>query len=506
MGQRQTMNALRAPAVGLSVGRSAGARVALGIGLAAFLVACGWVVSTHDVLVLGGLILACVFAATVLVENAVLYVLPLTLVLPSLGLMVPGLYAILVWDAFTIGFAGGVIARRVLTRRAVLTVDPWFRRLLLLFIAVAAASLIQGALAGAGVFMKGLKEVIRLVELAVVLFALAGELTSEDRILILARNVVLAGFASAVIALACYFWLPDFLHNLLSLKPVYVLLGTFRLRLVSTAGNVAETGQFFLMMLGFSVLYLFRASARARPLALVAVGVFLAAIFLTYNKGSWLALLVGLGIAVVRGGWRHRVPAALAVIVALAAVLVLVRARDDQKADIFATDLERVSRSSGSIRIQRWLALSNILTRQPVFGVGYNTFAYLYGEYSVEPGAGRPYGHPHNLFADVLAGTGLVGFAVFMAMGLRLARLARSNYAQAPSRRLRDLSFTLYIIFWFFIGGNMATSFLFKPDHPAFLMTAVAAMILAIHRLPDEAAPQDAPSPPSRNRNGRRPV
>ena len=501
------MNPLRAPAGDLPFALSPRLRAALALALAVVLVLFGWLVSAHSVVALAALVFAAVFAAIVLIEDSVLYALPFVLILPNLGVMIPGLYAVLIWDAFTVGFFGGVIARRVLTGRAVVTIDPWFRRLLFLFVAIAAASLIQGVLAGAGVFMKGLKEVIRLVELTLFLVALASELTSEDRVLVLARNVVVAGVVSLVIALSCYVWFPDFIHQLMTLKRVYVLLGTYRLRMVSTAGDVAETAQFFLMMLGIAGYFAFRGAARARPLGLLAAGGFLVAVFLTYNKGTWLALLVGMGIAIVRGGSRHRGPAVLAVVLVLAAVLLLFQVRDEENVDILASDLAHVTRSSGLIRIQRWFALQNVLTRHPLLGVGYNTFAYIYGEYSTEPGAGRPYGHPHNLFADILAGTGLVGFSAFMMMGLRLARLARRNTAEAPTPRLRDLSFTLYVVLWFFLAGNMATSYLFKPEHPAFLMAMVAAMILAIHRLALAAGPPAPDTPPASGRlRGTRPV
>ena len=473
------MNPLRAPAGDLPFALSPRLRAALALALAVVLVLFGWLVSAHSVVALAALVFAAVFAAIVLIEDSVLYALPFVLILPNLGVMIPGLYAVLIWDAFTVGFFGGVIARRVLTGRAVVTIDPWFRRLLFLFVAIAAASLIQGVLAGAGVFMKGLKEVIRLVELTLFLVALASELTSEDRVLVLARNVVVAGVVSLVIALSCYVWFPDFIHRLMTLK----------------------------RMLGIAGYFAFRGAARARPLGLLAAGGFLVAVFLTYNKGTWLALLVGMGIAIVRGGSRHRGPAVLAVVLVLAAVLLLFQVRDEENVDVLASDLAHVTRSSGLIRIQRWFALQNVLTRHPLLGVGYNTFAYIYGEYSTEPGAGRPYGHPHNLFADILAGTGLVGFSAFMMMGLRLARLARRNTAEAPTPRLRDLSFTLYVVLWFFLAGNMATSYLFKPEHPAFLMAMVAAMILAIHRLALAAGPPAPDTPPASGRpRGTRPV
>jgi O-antigen ligase len=487
------VNRIRLPGSAAGQTPSPGARVAAALLAAGFLVGAGWLVSANRFGLLTALLVATGFVAVVLIEDAVLIALPLAMILPNLGLDVPGPFAVLMWDAFAAGFVGGVVARRVLRRRPLLVVDPWFRRLLLLFVGVAAASLLQGVLGGAGVLLSGLKEWIRLVELALLVVALSGELSTTQRVLALARNLLIAGVASLAIALVAHFWFADPFYRVMTLERTYVLLGAFRLRMISTAGNVAETGMFFLMLAGMAAYFARRGPAAARPLALLATAAFLTAVALTYNKGTWLALPVGLGMVVLRGGMRRRGIALAGIAVLFAVGLLFVRVPAGGEVGGFATDLAAVTRSSGLLRFQRWLALQNVLTRHPLLGVGYNTFAHVYGEYSIEPGAGHPYGHPHNLYVDVLAGTGLLGFAAFAAMGARLLRLSVRNLRDVRDPRLRALSLALHGVLWFFLAGNLATSFLYKPVHPAYLTATVAAMVLAIRRLgasdPGAAAP-----------------
>jgi O-antigen ligase len=105
------------------------------------------------------------------------------------------------------------------------------------------------------------------------------------------------------------------------------------------------------------------------------------------------------------------------------------------------------------------------------------------------------------MFVDVLTGTGLVGFSVFMLFIGRLWKQMRANMAAPLSPDLQALSRGIFMTFLFFLGSGLFDSFLFKLHHSSYLIVTTFAMSTAIRRLRDgtlsdpEAAP---PLPPER--------
>lgn len=462
--------------------------------VAAGLIALGLLLADLRFGILLGLILLSGFILMITVEQAILYALPLAILLPNIGLDIPGPFAVLMWDAFTVAFVGGALLRAVLTRSSAVAADPWFRKMVLMYLAIAALSLVGLSFRAPQHLMFGIKELLRFTELFLLLLVLVRVLDSKQRIMLLVRNLVIAGAAFLSISLIAHFWLTDQLYQLVVLEKNYVLLGSFRLRMASTAGNVSVTGMVLLILFGLTMFYVTEKNLRIRLTAsLLALGL-LIGIVMTYNKGTWQAIFLGTMIAILRSRSRLRFLFISVLAISLAAVFILYQVRTDGPVNVIITDLANVSLSSGIVRVQRWLSLGNVLTDRPLLGVGYNCFAYLLGEYSTQPGWGPQYGHPHNLYVDVAASTGIIGFAFFFLAGLRLMRLAVANIKETADQTLGKLSFYVRLCLWYFLAGNLTSSFFFKPVHPAVLFFTLAAITLAIHRLnhrqndPDQSA------------------
>jgi hypothetical protein len=75
-------------------------------------------------------------------------------------------------------------------------------------------------------------------------------------------------------------------------------------------------------------------------------------------------------------------------------------------------------------RLALWRAALRMWAAQPVLGVGPDNFRLLYGRYSNLRTA-DPRVHSNNMYIEVLAGTGLLGFAALLWGGVRTARAAR---------------------------------------------------------------------------------
>lgn len=431
-----------------------------------------------------GLFILLIFFLLFFSEKSVYYILPLLFVMPNRGMDIPGPFAVLMWDFFTVGFFGGLMVRRFLAKKKLLTMDSWTQRLLFLFIILAAESVFLGGLNNPSIFMFGFKEIIRLLELSLVIIGMTAILDTEEKIIFLVRNLVIASAFSLTLALLGHFVITDIFYPVIELQEQYVLLGTYRMRMASTAGNVAQTGIYFLMSMGLAAFWFKRQGIfKSGILALVLVVALSFGILLTFNKGTWMAAFTGVAIMLYYSKIRFQRLLLILAFVALLGVVIFYQIQTEGQFSVIATDLSTVVKRSGTVRIQRWLALGNVLTSHPLLGMGYNCFAFLYGEYAVEEVASNLYGHPHNMYVDIMAGTGLLGFTAFILLGIRLFMLSLRNMKNAATSSLRSLSFFIHLNLWFFFAGNMTASFLFKPVHPANLMAVFAGIILAIQNI-----------------------
>ena len=72
-------------------------------------------------------------------------------------------------------------------------------------------------------------------------------------------------------------------------------------------------------------------------------------------------------------------------------------------------------------RLVLWSAAMRMWFERPLFGVGPDNFRLLYGRY-ISLRSADPRIHSNNMYVEVLAGTGLVGFGAFLWLGIRSAR------------------------------------------------------------------------------------
>jgi O-antigen ligase len=149
-----------------------------------------------------------------------------------------------------------------------------------------------------------------------------------------------------------------------------------------------------------------------------------------------------------------------------------------------AVDFVHYSRASAESRLVRWVSAGNAILDQPLLGVGFNNYAFLYGRYSVVEGINRQlYGSPHNMFVDIVTGTGVLGFLVFMTVIVRLYLQLRDNMNAVLPSDLKQLSRGIFLAYIFFLGSGLFDSFLFKVHHSSYLIVATWAMGSAIRRL-----------------------
>ncbi len=141
--------------------------------------------------------------------------------------------------------------------------------------------------------------------------------------------------------------------------------------------------------------------ARALRLCLPILGV---ALLLTFSRGAFLGLIVGLAVLFVFIGWRNARGSMLALGIGAVALVALALAG-------FA--VVRAGSDSLGLRQLIWRSTLAMIRDHPAFGVGLDQFLTQYSPRYIQPAAWdeRFTSHPHNLFLDFWVRLGIMGLA-----------------------------------------------------------------------------------------------
>ena len=203
---------------------------------------------------------------------------------------------------------------------------------------------------------------------------------------------------------------------------------SYQLRDAGPLGYAGENGmgafqaEFIIFLIGLAIF----AKKPVLKLGLLAIALYsLYCLELTFSRGAYLGFLVGLLVlglikerkllallAVILVGWQSFVPPAVT-------ERVMMTRQDDGELD-----------PSAEVRVTIWQDALQLFGEDPVFGTGFNTYAYM-GRY-------RGYTDTHNYYVKVLIETGLLGLLVFLwllgaacKMSWRLFRVAKDPLISA---------------------------------------------------------------------------
>lgn len=141
----------------------------------------------------------------------------------------------------------------------------------------------------------------------------------------------------------------------------------------------------------------------------VGLGILGLSLVMTFTRGLWIAL--ALAIVVMAGAVSRKffMRTATALLIFVAAIYLFspqIRARVDKLVHLD---------NSNSQRIQIWKANWAMFQDKPLLGVGYEQNSSFVQEYNVRLFGKEGFvGHAHNHFIQILAGTGVFGFAFFL--------------------------------------------------------------------------------------------
>jgi O-antigen ligase len=150
---------------------------------------------------------------------------------------------------------------------------------------------------------------------------------------------------------------------------------------------------------------------------------FLATLFLTYSRGGWLALVIGvpaLFAVRIRPGQRRLVVTVSAVLVVAVVVAGVALARSfSSPTEVPATGAARLRTLSGSSRADYWRVASGTVEDEPLLGSGAGSFRRRWYRHRPVP---QPATDAHSLYLETLAELGPLGLALLLAaLGVPLA-------------------------------------------------------------------------------------
>ncbi len=425
-----------------------------------------------------------IFFAIFFRPESLTVLIPIAFCVPNFGLDIPGPWAITVEDAFIMMVFGATVSRNILLKLPIIRFDTPIAKPLLVLWAVAMVSLVKTALISPENLIIIIKELMRLTLMTALFFSLLDVVQTRQRVMGVIKWLLVLSIPMALVSWYIYLTNSPFFYHILTMKPAYIFYKTNILRMISIAGSTSYTGLYYALMIAlawtFPGLDKGRAPRLVRPLLIALLA---SCLVMTFNRGTWVGVLLGVAVIMFTGGLsRRKITFAIFI---LLGVGVLASAQFFSQFDVEAKAgiVIELSRSSGMARIIRWISSLNVILQEPILGVGYNNYAFVYGNYSIQEGLTRVYGSPHNMYVDILTGLGLAGFACFSAFLFRLWQMHADNLRNAGDADLKRIATGLFVALIFYLGSSAFDSFLFKPHHTSFIIVILWALSAAIYNI-----------------------
>ena len=159
----------------------------------------------------------------------------------------------------------------------------------------------------------------------------------------------------------------------------------------------------------------------------------------TYTRGAWLAGLVG-GLFVIAVRSKRLLAATVVGLVLFFNGLLFVHPNLRYR----FTTISETQFQSNSDRMTIWGANWEIFKDYPILGVGYGENERLIGNYYDRLHIQGQLGHAHNTFMQFLAGTGIIGFSLYLFVILFFGILTWREYKKAQTPLAKGLFLGLF--------------------------------------------------------------
>jgi O-antigen ligase len=329
----------------------------------------------------------------------------------------------------------------------------------ILALAVAYAGVLVVSAWGAGNFTEALREVIKWIELPVLLLV-ASALIGRKQAQWVVAALLVGAIAQALLGLYQFAFAvgPDY----------FVILGRF-MRAYGSFGQPNPFGGYLGLALPVALSMALWAwqeivrAPRARWQALAWGGFFSAAtviiaggLLASWSRGAWLGAAAGVLVVLVLNSRTAALLNAVTALLLLTALLLgafspnvvptpITARLADVPAYFGLTDVlsQPVTDENFSVveRLAHWVAAQRMWEQAPWLGVGPGNYATVYPQVRL-PQWEEPLGHAHNIYLNVAAETGLAGLAAYAALMVTVfvwlgRQIAKAKGAAGPWSRWR---------------------------------------------------------------------
>lgn len=252
------------------------------------------------------------------------------------------------------------------------------------------------------------------------------------------------------------------------------------------------SGHYFVQAIALTVgAYFSPPFRKIRALLLPAMVILLIALFLTLTRAAWLAFFFLLMLCLFFSNIpkRYLIYGGIAVgtIVSFAFIVLSADTFGIMLKSRLATDVQSANLSIGSIafRILLWQSAWELFLQNPILGIGFDNFVVLNAltpSFPIVRALGGADLYVHNIYLEILAEMGLVGFAVFAMLIVvtykRIAYLLR--HMKQHEYRFLLLGYGGVLSLWFFMGLSEAA--LYTPVTAIFFFFLLG-IISGIHKI-----------------------
>jgi len=247
------------------------------------------------------------------------------------------------------------------------------------------------------------------------------------------------------------------------------------------------------------LIVVYQLNKRFRVLVITAIAMVLAALFFSYSRGAWLALLVG-----IVSYWlinKQRLLFAFTASLILIVVLVFWLSKNDRyldyanhyKTTIFHTNFSehllatyRLKDLSTAERFNRWVAGTRMIKNNWLTGYGPNTFYNNYKPYQVPVfktwvSDNKEHSTVHNYFLLILIEQGIPGLLFFILLAAAMLYYSETLYKRVQDRFYKSIIMACGVIVMMILTVNFLSD-LIETDKVGSLFFLCLATLVAVDR------------------------
>lgn len=292
----------------------------------------------------------------------------------------------------------------------------WVKRGILIFAGMIALSLLVSSF---GPNVDALRSLARFFSYLAFFFALVGWLKTREQIAVVIKILLFSGILVALFGFL-QVWQKGYTDLYYYLYPLQEEgLEEWNGRITSLLFHFNSLAGYLNLLLPLSLACMVLAGERWLRYAAVAChSTALAALYFTGSRGGLIAYLAMILVSLyfLKPRWAALSKVLLTSALAGAIVLSL------QPEILRGSRLQEVDEFTSASRLALWSAAGAMFLQHPVMGVGYGNYRSLYNDYI--PGATPNQLDAHNLYLQFLGETGAIGFLIFAAMMVGLAKVA----------------------------------------------------------------------------------